>query len=707
MLQHPTTEKSRFWWQSIPPTFSTGAIRDIFAPFSAFQWTPLPPAPPVINTQAPLGADKKEAEKVAWLVTCAPYVTESQFVDAAKGLQFATHLQRDGVVASRIYKRLSGSTNELVSIKDVEKELKCKWGEIDVQLDGQPRRIDPYFWKLVEADIRKSCLEYIRTLDNSVTMLAGVHPMQRSTQIQQAMERLIRSVSHELANNLLRRDTDQSATVHLLQQLQTHYATEHVNFVKAHLQCNIQGYVALSRCAAASSSEFDEILQEGDQHITRLVVCPPNEFVEHLASCGAHISELSSTFFTNTNGLVSVSNAPPASFGVRATVLARWLHKHRRIVGEACAAQIGVCRRACALPPTHPTWTNIELCRSSPDDVRTREAMDACILDTRIVRGVTWTPPFHLGEIDEARILICGTPDCQLAVRACRVMEVLLQQAKLGLLPAMTVRASVILPVISRFTVENDFCYNAQVETRLRPIGKIAQVPWPDDVQCDYSQCGSNCNAPTYNSNKRSAFSSPPSSYASESEDETNENKMAREEPPASSVPLAPPANSSVGQLYSIANSAVPLAMQRDYAVLNSLFGMVRARKVASGIRVGLDEICNSVRTQSSYLCNTSESSLKQVVAHVAKRVVERAALQCPGGSVEYSGRRDRSADSRVDGIICDGPGSLALLAYLNYCLHKMCFDGVRFAREWPVSRSAASHARSAARKSGDKKTKF
>lgn len=684
-----------------------GAIRDIFAPFSAFQWTPVSPTAVTTHTRAPLGADKKEAEKVAWLVTCAPYVTESQFSDAAKGLQFAMHLQRDGVVAGRIYKRLSSSTNELVSIKDVENELKCKWGEIDVQLDGQPRRIDPYFWKLVESDIRKSCLEYLRTLDNSVTMLAGVNAMQKSAQIQEAMERLIRSVSHELANNLLNRDTNQTATVRLLQQLQLHYATEHVNFVKTHMQSNIQGYVALSRCAAASSCEFDEILQEGDEHIAQLIVCPPKEFVAHLASGGAHISELSSTFFTNTNGLVSVSSAPPASFGVRATVLARWLCKHKRIVGEACAAQIGVCRRACALPPTHPSWTNIELCRSSPDDVRTREAMDACMLDTRTIRGVTWTPPFHLGEIDEARVLICGVPDCQLSVRACRVMEVLLQQAKLGLLPAMTVRASVILPVISRFTVENAFCYNAHVETVLRPMSKISHVPWPDDVQHGYPQLVPDSNAPTYNGNKRGASSSPPSSYASGSEDEMVETNTATKNPPASQDPLAPFTYSSAAQLYSITNSMVPLAMQRDYAVLNSLFGMVRARKVASGIRVGLDEICDSVRVLSPYLRDTSESSLKQVVAHVARRVAERAALRCPGGTVEYSGRRDRSASSRVDGIVCDGPGSLALLAYLDYCLHKMCYDGAHFAREWPVSRSAASHARSVARKSGDKKSRF
>ena len=51
---------------------------------------------------------------------CVPYVPESQFADAAEGLRYAVHLQRDGVVADRLYKRLASRTDELISIKEVE-----------------------------------------------------------------------------------------------------------------------------------------------------------------------------------------------------------------------------------------------------------------------------------------------------------------------------------------------------------------------------------------------------------------------------------------------------------------------------------------------------------------------------------------------------------------------------------------------------------
>jgi len=691
------------------------ALRDIFAPFSAFQWTPTPSSvtpttTTAIPTRAPAGIDKKEAEKVAWLVTCAPYVSESQLSKAAEGLKFAIHLQRDGTVADRIYKRLASRTDELVSVKDVEKELKCKWGEVDAMLDGRPRRIDPYFWKLVETDVRNSCLEYLRALDESVTMLSGIDPMQRSVHVHQTVARMIRAVSHELANNLLNRNTDQTKTVDLLKRLQLHYATEHVNFVKERLRREMQGYVALNRCAAASSDNFDEILQEGDQHIAYLIACPPKEFTDHLLRGGAHIYELSSTFCLNSNGLVSVSSTPPASFGVRATVLARWLRKHKDIVGEACAAQIGVSRRLCSLPATHPTWTNIELCRNSPDDVRTREAMDAA-RESRTIRGVAWKPPHHLGDVGDSRILICGASDCRLAIRACRILEVLLQQAKLGLLPAMTIRASVILPVISRFTVENAFCYTSLVDMKLRPVAATADVPWPDDMRirnaCPFSRSGNNhqnCNNTTgrgYNTNKRNAPATPSASSSEPgSEDDLDE---VVETDPNATIP-APSLDPATFRPHATSNATVPLIMQRDYAVLHSLSSLIRARAVASGIRIGLDEVCNSTRRLSPFLRDSSESSLKQVVAHVAKRVVERATQQCPEGTVEYSGRRDRSANGRVDGIICDGPGASALLAYVEYSLNRMLNDGARFSREWRVSRSAVSHARSAAKKSGETK---
>lgn len=692
------------------------ALRDIFAPFSAFQWTPTPSSvtpttTTATPTRAPVGIDKKEAEKVAWLVTCAPYVSESQLSRAAEGLKFAIHLQRDGTVADRIYKRLASRTDELVSVKDVENELKCKWGEVDAMLDGRPRRIDPYFWKLVESDVRNSCLEYLRALDESVTMLSGIDPMERSVHVHQTVARMIRAVSHELANNLLNRNTDQTKTVDLLKRLQSHYATEHVNSVKERLRRDMQGYVALNRCAAASADNFDEVLQEGDQHIACLVACPPKEFTDHLMRGGAHIYELSSTFCVNSNGLVSVSSTPPASFGVRATVLARWLHKHKGIVGEACAAQIGVSRRLCSLPPTHPTWTNIELCRNSPDDVRTREAMDAA-RESRTIRGVAWKPPYHLGDIGDSRILICGAPDCRLAIRACRILEVLLQQAKLGLLPAMTIRASVILPVISRFTVENAFCYASLVDMKLRPVAMTADVPWPDDVRirnaysCSRSDNNNhNCNNPTehdYNRNKRNAPATP---YASSSEpgSEDDVDEVVETNPKATTIP-APSLQPTTFRPHVASNATVPLIMQRDYAVLHSLSSLIRARAVASGTRIGLDDICDSTRRLSPFLRDSSQSSLKQVVAHVAKRVVERAAEQCQGGTVAYSGRRDRSADGRVDGIICDGPGTTALLAYVEYSLNRMLHDGARFTREWRVSRSAMSHARSVEKKSSETK---
>jgi len=640
----------------------------IFSPFDAFCWAS--------EKRQPVGLTKEEGRDVAWLLTCAAskQCTREDVYTGAQSLAYVVHLRREGPIADALYKKLAGRANELVHIREVEEAMGCTWGEVDITIEGRMQRVDPYFWHILETTLRESVSAYVDQLESSLAMLRGCEPRQLTAQTHQAMAPLRRAVSHHLSQALLSRDSTSESTVRMLQQLRAELLPAHVAPTRHILRAQVRRVRALARLVAASDEQLDSVMQEEELAVLELFSEMPCELEEQLASRRVGLHELSSVFTPLANGLLATaSSVPPASFAVRASMLARWLRRCRQAISEACVATIATLNRVAEMPVENHEWSGVELCIASPSDPRTRTATPEHMMH--------WKPPGHLGQGDDPRVLV-GQKQCTfLNSRAARLFGVLVDQAQLGLLPALTMRASLLLPIVARFTAEGEVNYGQYVDMQLRPLARKCSVPWPEDA--------------LYLGKRRGAPSPTPS------DDSTLHVAQQPRMPPLPPGPPPPlPQATPPGTVVpgTVQSGNVPPKLLRDHAILHGLCLSLQPLQKATSMRMPLDEIVSNVRKVAPMLASHSDSSLRQAVRWACCEVIKRAHAQAlangtSGLTMEFSSERDRTTDGKVGGVVCEGPAVAYLFEYTGWCVNQMRFNGVAFCNVWRASRSAQSRA--------------
>lgn len=624
---------------------------------------------------APFEASNKgEACSLAWLMSCTPYASSMDEIHyAATALAYVTHLEQEGPVVEELYRKLVLRTDELVHVCEVEQALGCRWGEIDVVIDGHPQRIDPYFWKMLETMVRDSTVEYLTRLDGTLCNLDGLDLMQFSNSTALAMERTRRLVTHYLSNALLNRDTTTERLVVMLMRLRDEALKDQVEASKRLVQEQIRGIRALAALAAAPTDKLDEKMQELESDILLLFPNAPSALKEHFIDHKISLMELSAVFVPYTNGLIdSRTTVPPASLGVRITILAQWLDRCRDAVSDACVATIATLQRVADRPLKAYEWAGVQLCLADPTDARTREAPPSAI--------ATWRPPGHIGPDDEPRVVV-ATQQNGTALRVARFFGILLDQAKLGLLPPMKLRASWVLPIISRFTAENQVARGHYVAMRLRPLADACGVLWPEHVQGAASKRPqAHVDVLQHPCDKRRAPSPTFSDVGS---------GHAVTTPSTLGAPMA--ADPSLGR--------VPAALLRDHAILHALCMCIQQRKGSQSIRIPLQEISTTVQSLCPLMREHKTASVTQAVRYVCTAAINRATakMQTEGVShvIEYSSVRDCSGDRRVGGVVCEGEGGAYFLNYASWVVMQMKFNGTAFCNVWHASRSSQSRARS------------
>ena len=344
----------------------TSAVRpsapvSIFAPFDGFLWSAEDAPKP------PTGRTAREANEVAWLMTCAPHLNMSALSKASQSLAYATYLMRGSTNADELYKKLTRQGAELVHVRDIEAVIGVVWREIYADAGhGETQVVDPYFWKLFENCIKDSIRHYLARLDDSVLNIKGCEQGQDLQETDEAMERVCRATSHCLAGALLDRMTTLPSLVELLTQLRNAWIHEHANAAKARMRVGIQQVRALARVVAAADEKLEEALQAEEHELQMLFAQLPLELVDELAQRKISVLELQSVFCASSNGLLhSSSSVPPPSNAVRISVLSRWLAHWAGAMSEVCVSVIAMMRRAADLPALSPEWANVQLCAAS------------------------------------------------------------------------------------------------------------------------------------------------------------------------------------------------------------------------------------------------------------------------------------------------------------------------------------------------------
>ena len=673
----------------------------IFAPFGGFCWMTDPPSKWAPD---PVGRTPAEARDVAWLMTCTARGGSPQsIIEAANTLAFATHLQREGSIARNMYKRLATRSSELVTISELENELRGSMEPVTVVDRGHSQRIDPYFWSTLDKIIRDSVTEYLEGLDVTLSQMKGLESLQLSGQLNTAMDRVRKATSHELSRVLTSRGTC-ADVVKTLSALRDEFCKQHVDTVKDHMRNQIKSLRALSWLATCDAYDIEQNLLSVQSELEMIIRYPPTFFVEYLESRGSSLLELSACYGSRGPGLVDHSSTvKPPSSGVRATMIGRWLNQRGALVREACASCIGVFNRLVDQAPTSMCWNGIELCRDDAADPRTRAALTGKAFHS-VCPGtiVAHKPPKHLDctGTPDARVLVYTQTDTVVGLRCVRFFSVLLEQAALGLLPPLTIQAGVLLPLVSRFTAEHEAQHVRAVELNLRPVATQCDHPWPSD---EHSL-----------RRKRHMTSSPVPLSTSASEDE--------DPAPAAAVPsqmggshlLLPRTMRPGGSTLALLEQEnVPTKLLRDHAIVYALCRCMQERLqsfihvTGYSYRIGLDQVCTMVRAVAPALASQKEGSLKQAVSYVIKTLLSRATAEGPDrgsypqrvdGEFTYVADRDRKAGGAVVGLLMDAVAKVNLLKFAKWVAMQMSLNGAAYIKEWKPSRSAQSHATTVAR---------
>jgi hypothetical protein len=626
----------------------------VFMPFGIFCWpgAPLPGAPKPL----PVGATPEEARCVAWILTASVHMDAYEALKVANHLAYAAKLSRDAIITDSIYTELAaaslapgGPRRGLVRIADVERVLGVHWNDSVVDVGGIMQRVDPYFWTMIDLQVRRSIEEHVWALERKLSSLPGLASDQESPAATTATDAACRVVIQRMTPVILSRKSSVSSITAIVNQLAMDLLPGAVSNAKRAVQSDMAGIRALSILAATDPESLEERMQELEGALAALVDAPPHPLADQFANRKLGFHELQAAFPLASRTVLNASRVPPTSLGVRTSILACWLQSYGPAVQEACVAAMASLQRASQRPQLLAAWSDVNLCEATGTALQT-----------------PWPAPSYATSpcAQPARVLTVHSSD-GVALRVARLLSVLLQEAQMALLPVGAVHQSLVAPVIARVRAEREVALGACISRNLRPVAERVGVSWPDE------------------SAKEAAGALPvPSVVQTE---------------PVTTLTPAPTLAPVPASVAAVGPACMPASLLRDHSILTALFQSLQQRRGHHSIHVALNEIVSRARSLSDVLRSQTEASLVQSTRWVCTKVVDRALAQLQeargNGSISYQVGRNHEAGVRAGGIVAEGDGASALVDYVHGVLVQMQTDGFRFATVWHASRSARSRA--------------
>lgn len=651
----------------------------LFEPLCAFSWgaanqksiwgSPNRPAP---APSKPIGQTPNEAKQAAWFLNLAAApvkVSDQKLVTVHERLAFFVHLQRTEPRVSSIHKRLSALGATPCHLGQLECEIGDFWGEVTAPFsDGHERRIDTFHWRKVEAIVKESVSVFLRKLDEVISGLKGMEPLQIGAEAYDdcANARVV------VANLLSKLLTDRNPNVDIVAEINA-LAEELVRprlaAVRQRCRDRAVSVLALQKLATAASSNHpkadqhaDAIIQNYYQDLCNVALDPPPELVDALSSRGVSLNELTDCFMPQST----------IATCLRHDIIGHWAWRVGQDLVEACHSTLSVLRRLMDTVDTADEWSGLRIAQIQ--DPRVQEA-----LSTQKFGIVAECPlPSHtatlLPNMNNA-VLYAVDSGTETAVRTVRMLRALQMIVQAGLIPAYTVRADYLLPLFARVKHEQRAHYSSIASSYLENCGREHGVKWPCDSETDNSH-GS---------------------------DRTQQRPNQHEPPPkASMIPPAPVTR--VVALSDVKTGAIPPELKRDYAILFSLAQMVSHFGEPRAMNIRPSQVAQVVTNMDPDL-HKNPASLNQACGNVMRKIMRmciESSAQCnqPCGSISYSQERPRGRDSCIEGLSLDTLGAQTLHLFVRNWIARMKDANKTVISQWAPSRASRHFATSQKRSS-------
>ena len=598
---------------------------------------------PIGSNRQPGGeaAARSENEKVAWVMTCAARVPDSRTADElAKAAALEAQLSRDGRIAADLYEKLRYRSREHVTFTEIEELLGCQWGERQVNIGGQTKLLDLYFYKMIATEVEDGLSAHVKALDIAMCRIRGLEALQTTLNNNSACERAVKVITHKLSRLLLDRKACANDMINALLEIRANYVADHVESVKVHLnEQMIQLQQMVQLVDASRRGNLEDVIDEHEHAVHVLVNFPPREFQRSLDRSGVSLSALRGAFVAEATGLVeSVCRFLPPSGASRCAALEFWLKRHGNAVFTACVNAINSIYLVVNAPYTDAVWSGINIVSSAADPLFRKTLSHDEWSDLPVVK--------HLDDkLGTQRMLVQSAGEEQFSgLRVARLVDVLIQQVRLGLLPPCTLCAQSVLPALVRLTADTSVEIGMLVDMQLNPIASKNDCnAWPSKVQ-----------------------------YGKRSISPCDEEMLL---PPTLPPPIAPPPQQP---------RSVPDELKRDHAMLTSLLTLLNDDRTFS---IGNEVLMRTFRALAP-TWSGSDAELRQVAAFVVKRLISLA--NAPTEDVAYHTRTNHLR--RVVGLCFTNNGRDALRHHIAACLSGI--EGTSAHNVWQPTRKSRSAAK-------------
>lgn len=540
----------------------------------------------------------------------------SQLVEAVRLSRKLNATDGNGMTC---YERLLYMGEDLVDVAEMERTYDMRFSVGH----GHNVHDDENYKRPIESVIMQSTKDWLIDMDRTLTSLPGLHENETSMRVTEDVERVKRWAVQELGSLMCDFNSTREHMYGKAVEIRDQLVASSVAAHKVSVEYRIKGVVALSKLCTTVGKDgnLSETLQENYAHIRDICTRPPAALLEQMHLYGLTMSVLQACFRSSTSR-IGASNLEP-SVGRVLDMIQEYLKDAalNENFMKACVACVEDMRSETKQECMSRCWTGIRICDKS-EALGVAAHMD--VDSVSILRG-----PTHI--VRDTGLYVVSTNRNGRALRVVRLVALVAECVRIGVLDTGKIRASILLSSVARSRSDKRFLA---------------------DRMAMYVECHRSSHP--YNKGHRR-----PTAYR----------RM-----------VAPAIKHD---LHGTEDEGVPVELQMDYHVVAAL------RRVFTNGRTPLSRVVDVLTSSGGYLKKHSPRSVQQVVTQIVRKCVCIYDRTVHAGGVVHMHRSEGGASGIKSHLEVDDVGFLYMTDTLSSILR--CMDSPTsewLKNSWRVSRS-------------------
>ena len=553
--------------------------------------------------------------------------------------------------ASSIYEEIALEISTDVSISRLEAKFKFTWAP---QFFDETTKHDPLYSRSISREVESSMQKLIRSIDQSCTALRGLCPSEQMKTASESVEHASNLLWNATTSVMTRVGATSSDLLAATTQAYERIVKSSVGRATKSLNEQSRGVRALQRLCAAVAERRDPIesLATEMTNVFGLTQSPPVALLDEF-------KRLKTPFFELVAHLAPDGNGPSVSRQARELGILRWVAAYANTIDSACVLTLNTLRSLANSPTSWRGWDGLCVCSSTSERCSTAFAQNGI---GAVVQCPTAT---HTTAISELAI-VATHPRERVALRAVRIARVVLELVKSGKLVPRTVKAELLLPLVSLVGC------NATVSGIGNADGEGLAI-WTNSEEDSTGMGGP--------SDQVSNESTPSGCCSMVSRIQTTHVEASQ-------------------FLLTLGEIHVPRSLLRDFAILATAHSVLSCYSRGCVARIGCSEVAAELSRYSALpraseelvlmLNSTSRASLLQSIAFVLRKLAKLA--EQTNCLVTYGPLPKHSLSSSGVTILASGRDDFLKFTLKTLASMKLP-HGASFADTWHISRAAKSRA--------------